>query len=70
MLVRIANRKDADQTASLSSLIWVCPVCLSLLTQAPSVWNFRTFTVVQERRQQAIFQDVHHGGYIGCDIII
>ena len=40
MLVRIANRKDPDQTASKkqsdlrlllrSSLIWVCTVCLCL----------------------------------------
>ena len=32
MLVRIANREDPDQTASLrSSLIWVCTVCLGLI---------------------------------------
>ena len=29
MPVIIANREDPDQTAR-SSLIWVCPVCLSL----------------------------------------
>ena len=30
MLVSIANREDVDQTASLSSLIWVGAVCLDL----------------------------------------
>ena len=33
MLVRIANREDPDQIASLvfrSSLTWVCTVCLDL----------------------------------------
>ena len=29
MLVRVANREDADQTAS-SEAVWVCPVCLGL----------------------------------------
>ena len=31
MLVRITNSEDPDQTASRSSLIWVCAVCLGLL---------------------------------------
>ena len=30
MLVRIANREDPDQTASLEDLIWDCTVCLGL----------------------------------------
>ena len=30
MLVRIVNREDPDQTASKSSLLRVCPVCLGL----------------------------------------
>ena len=30
MLVRIANREYSDQTASLSSLMWVCTVCQDL----------------------------------------
>ena len=31
MLVRIANRENPDQTASLESLIWVCTVYLGFL---------------------------------------
>ena len=30
MYIRIANRAYPDQTASRSSLIWVCTVCLDL----------------------------------------
>ena len=30
MFVRIANREDPDQTASVRSLSWVCPAGLQL----------------------------------------
>ena len=44
MDVRIANREEPDQIASLD-LIWVCPVLTRLFWQATSVRNFRRFTV-------------------------
>ena len=45
MAVRIDNREDPDQTASLAS-VWSGLHCLSsLLWQAGSVRNFRTFTL-------------------------
>ena len=46
MLVRIANRKDPDQTAS-EEAVWSGLHCLSRhFWQATSVRNFRTFTIV------------------------
>ena len=37
ILARIANREDPDQYASLSSVIWVCTVCVGLFQQATNV---------------------------------
>ena len=44
MLVRIANRVDPYQTASL--LIWVCAVCLGFFGRHPVFEIFRTLTVI------------------------
>ena len=38
---RTANSVDPDQTASRSSLIWVCTVCLDL-----PVWKLRIITII------------------------
>ena len=48
MPVRIANREDPDQTASLKQSDLGLP-CLSRPWQATSVQNFRRFTVSLNR---------------------